>query len=87
MASWSARTWCGNTLGGHHLRDRVRLVRLPRRVHELGPCPLGHLSLDAAAEGLGTLEEQLAAAAPEDPTGPDALALEALVIWCCSSRG
>ena len=23
----------------HHLRDRVRLVRVPRRVHEQGPCP------------------------------------------------
>ena len=63
----------------HHLRDRVRLVRVPRRVHELGQCPLGHLSLDAAAEGMGPLVEQLAAEAPHEPTGPDPLALEALV--------
>ena len=26
----------------HHLRDRVRLVRVPRQVHEAGDCPLGH---------------------------------------------
>ena len=63
----------------HHLRDRVRLVRVPRRVHELGQIPLGHLSLDATAEGLGPLVEQLAAEAPHEPTGPDPLALEALV--------
>ena len=30
----------------HHLRDRVRLVRIPRRLHEQGQCPLGHISLD-----------------------------------------
>jgi hypothetical protein len=23
----------------HHLRDRVRLVRIPRRLHEQGQCP------------------------------------------------
>ena len=63
----------------HHLRDRVRLVRVPRRVHELGQIPLGHLSLDATAEGMGPLVEQLAAEAPHEPTGPDPLALEALV--------
>jgi hypothetical protein len=28
----------------HHLRDRVRLVRIPRRLHEKGQCPLGHIS-------------------------------------------
>ena len=33
----------------HHLRDRVRLVRIPRRLHEQGQCPLGHISLDATA--------------------------------------
>jgi len=63
----------------HHLRDRVRLVRVPRQLHEQGQCPLGHLSLDAAAEGMAPLVEQLAAEAPEEPSGPDALALEALV--------
>jgi RNA polymerase sigma-B factor len=26
----------------HHLRDRVRLVRVPRRLHEQGQFPLGH---------------------------------------------
>ncbi|MCP9905273.1 hypothetical protein KBY72_14070 [Cyanobium sp. BA5m-21] len=28
----------------HQLRDRVRLVRIPRRLHEQGQCPLGHIS-------------------------------------------
>ena len=28
----------------HHLCDRVRLVRVPRRLHEQGQCPLGHIS-------------------------------------------
>ena len=31
----------------HHLRDRVRLVRISRREHEKGTVPLGHTSLDA----------------------------------------
>jgi hypothetical protein len=35
----------------HHLRDRVRLVRIPRRLHEQGQCPLGHISLDGHAAG------------------------------------
>jgi RNA polymerase sigma-B factor len=34
----------------HHLRDRVRLVRVPRRLHEQGQCPLGHISLDASTD-------------------------------------
>jgi DNA-directed RNA polymerase specialized sigma24 family protein len=50
----------------HHLRDRVRLVRIPHRLHEQGQCPLGHLSLDATADGepclLDQLVEQLPAA-------------------------
>ena len=33
----------------HHLRDRVRLVRISRREHEKGTWPLGHTSLDAPA--------------------------------------
>ncbi len=37
----------------HHLRDRVRLVRVPHRLHEQGQCPLGHFSLDARADGAG----------------------------------
>jgi DNA-directed RNA polymerase specialized sigma24 family protein len=48
------------------LRDRVRLVRIPHRLHEQGQCPLGHLSLDATADGepclLDQLVEQLPAA-------------------------
>jgi hypothetical protein len=50
----------------HHLRDRVRLVRIPHRLHEQGQCPLGHLSLDASSDGepclLNQLVEQLPAA-------------------------
>ncbi|QNI70892.1 sigma-70 family RNA polymerase sigma factor [Cyanobium sp. NS01] len=65
----------------HHLRDRVRLVRVPRRLHEQGQCPLGHLSLDATADGEPCMLDQLAA--PEaEPTMSEAvngLALEQLV--------
>jgi len=45
----------------HHLRDRVRLVRVPRRLHEQGQCPLGHISLDASSDGEPCLLDQLAA--------------------------
>ena len=51
----------------HHLRDRVRLVRVPRRLHEQGQCPLRHLSLDAQADGEPCLLNQLAAPEPELP--------------------
>ncbi|MCX5946176.1 MAG: sigma-70 family RNA polymerase sigma factor [Cyanobacteria bacterium] len=65
----------------HHLRDRVRLVRVPRRVHEQGQCPLGHSSLDARADGEPCLLDQLAS--PEaEPASSEAihrLALEQLV--------
>ncbi len=44
----------------HHLRDRVRLVRIPHRLHEQGQCPLGHFSLDASADGEPCLLDQLA---------------------------
>ncbi len=65
----------------HHLRDRVRLVRISRREHEKGSCPLGHISLDAPVSGEHSLLEQLAAPAAEralepSKTGP---ALEQLV--------
>ena len=65
----------------HHLRDRVRLVRVPRRLHEQGQCPLGHLSLDATAEGEPSMLDQLAAPEAESPCGEavDGLALEQLV--------
>ena len=49
----------------HHLRDRVRLVRVPRTLHEQGQCPLGHLSLDATADGEPCLLDQLSALEPE----------------------
>lgn len=49
----------------HHLRDRVRLVRISRREHEKGTCPLGHINLDAPAAGEFSLLEQLAAPTAE----------------------
>jgi RNA polymerase sigma-B factor len=49
----------------HHLRDRVRLVRIPHRLHEQGQCPLGHFSLDATADGEQCLLDQLAAPTAE----------------------
>jgi RNA polymerase sigma-B factor len=65
----------------HHLRDRVRLVRVPRRLHEQGQCPLGHVSLDASCDGELCMLDQLAA--PEvEPAMSEAmngLALEQLV--------
>jgi RNA polymerase sigma-B factor len=65
----------------HHLRDRVRLVRISRREHEKGSCPLGHISLDTPVAGEHSLLEQLAAPVAEPTleaslTGP---ALEQLV--------
>jgi RNA polymerase sigma-B factor len=65
----------------HHLRNRVRLVRISRREHEKGTWPLGHTSLDAPFAGEHSLLDELAAPAAEpalDPsiTGP---ALEQLV--------
>ena len=65
----------------HHLRDRVRLVRVSRQEHEHGRCPLCHLSLDASSDGEPCLLDQLAApeAEPASGEGVDGLALEELV--------
>ncbi len=65
----------------HHLRDRVRLVRIPHRLHEQRCCPLGHLSLDASADGEPCLLDQLASPEPElQASGAEQqLALEQLV--------
>jgi RNA polymerase sigma-B factor len=65
----------------HHLRDRVRLVRVPRLVHEQGQCPLGHSSLDARADGEPCLLDQLASpeAEPASSEAIHGLALEQLV--------
>jgi RNA polymerase sigma factor (sigma-70 family) len=62
----------------HHLRDRVRLVRIPHRLHEQGQCPLGHLSLDATADSELCLLDQLSApeAEPAISEAMDGLALE-----------
>jgi RNA polymerase sigma-B factor len=65
----------------HHLCDRVRLVRVPRRLHEQGQCPLGHLSLDATADSEPCLLDQLASPEPEpaSSSAEQQLALEQLV--------
>jgi RNA polymerase sigma factor (sigma-70 family) len=65
----------------HHLRDRVRLVRVPRRLHEQGQCPLGHSSLDASSDGEPCMLDQLAAPEGEPPISEamNGLALEQLV--------
>ncbi|WP_094561223.1 sigma-70 family RNA polymerase sigma factor [Synechococcus sp. 8F6] len=65
----------------HHLRDRVRLVRVPRRLHEQGQCPLGHSSLDAQADGEPCLLDLLASpeAEPAISEAINGLALEQLV--------
>ena len=65
----------------HHLRDRVRLVRIPHRLHEQGQCPLGHFSLDASADGEPCLLDQLASPEPElgSSKAEQQLALEQLV--------
>jgi RNA polymerase sigma-B factor len=65
----------------HHLRDRVRLVRVPRRVHEQSQCPLGHSSLDARVDGEPCLLDQLASpeAEPASSEAVNGLALEQLV--------
>jgi RNA polymerase sigma-B factor len=65
----------------HHLRDRVRLVRVPRRLHEQGQCPLGHSSLDASCDGEPCLLDQLAApeVEPAISEAVNGLALEQLV--------
>jgi RNA polymerase sigma-B factor len=65
----------------HHLRDRVRLVRIPHRLHERRCCPLGHFSLDASADGELSLLDQLASPEPEIPASgvEQQLALEQLV--------
>ena len=65
----------------HHLRDRVRLVRIPHRLHEHGQCPLGHFSLDASADGEPCLLDQLASPEPElaASEAEQQLALEQLV--------
>ncbi|CAK6692793.1 hypothetical protein BBFGKLBO_01306 [Synechococcus sp. CBW1107] len=65
----------------HHLRDRVRLVRISRREHEKGTCPLGHISLDATSDGEPCMLDQLAAPDAEPAWGEavNGLALEQLV--------
>jgi RNA polymerase sigma-B factor len=63
----------------HHLRDRVRLVRVSRREHERGTHPLGHGSLDALLPSGGTALDLLAAPEPEAQGEIEAGALEVLL--------
>ncbi len=64
----------------HHLRDRVRLVRVSRREHEKGIHPLAHLSLDLCPDGQHSLLELLPAPEPAFPASPaEDPGLEALV--------
>lgn len=51
----------------HHLRDRVRLVRISRRAHEAGRWPLAHLSLDAPHPDGGCWIDHLSAPNSELP--------------------
>lgn len=51
----------------HHLRDQVRLVRIPRRLHESGIFPFEHRSLDAPHPEGGTWLERLPADAAAEP--------------------
>ena len=65
----------------HHLRDRVRLVRIPRRLHEQGQCPSGHISLDGPTDDLALeqLVDQMPAAKAKAlrPTVLEGLSLRA----------
>ncbi len=59
----------------------MRLVRVARRIHEQGLCPLRRLSLDASPDGELSLLDQLASPEPESPSfeAEQQLALEQLV--------
>jgi RNA polymerase sigma-B factor len=68
---------CINGALQHHLRDRVRLVRISRREHEKGTWPLGHTSLDVPAAGESFLLEQQIAAGIPIPCGTSTAARSA----------
>ena len=59
-----------------YIRDRVRLVRVPRHAHEAGGHQLGHSSLNYAPNGGPELLELIASPEPEEATPRDALAAE-----------
>ncbi|MEB3270559.1 MAG: sigma-70 family RNA polymerase sigma factor [Synechococcus sp.] len=62
-----------------YVRDRVRLVRVPRRAHEAGGVPLSHASLDAPVCPGGPCPlDTLATPEPERTTPRDRLAREVL---------
>jgi len=61
----------------HYLRDRVRMVRIPRRAHEAGWHSFGHVSLDASVGDAGNaLLDLLPAPEPEPEAPRSALAAE-----------
>lgn len=60
----------------HYVRDRVRLVRVPRRAHETGSHPLGHYSLNSAPDGAQEPQDLLSTPEPEEAAPVDALAAE-----------
>ena len=57
----------------------MRLVRVPKRVHEAGDCPLGYSSLDASFAGEQCLLDQLASPEQEAASPADDHALAQLV--------
>jgi RNA polymerase sigma-B factor len=64
-----------------YVRDRLRLVRVPRRLHEAGHVPLGHASLDVPINTQGErLLDQLAAPEPQPETLTPGVALARQVL-------
>jgi RNA polymerase sigma factor (sigma-70 family) len=60
-----------------YVRDRVRLVRVPRRAHEAGGYPLGHASLNAQMHPGGPeFIDLLETPEQEEATASDALGAE-----------
>lgn len=58
----------------HYLRDQVRLVRIPRRLHESGTVPFVHSSLDRPHPDGGSWLEHLPADAAPQPCSGTAVA-------------
>lgn len=70
------RRCCAGALR-RYVRDRVRLVRVPRKAHEAGGHPLGHASLDAPIrEGGPCFLDLLEAPEQSEPPASDALGRE-----------
>ena len=69
------RRCCAGALR-RYVRNRVRLVRVPRKAHEAGGHPLGHCSLNYAPQGGPELLDLIASPEPEEATPRDALGRE-----------